>query len=116
MKVLGFSYEPATILYGVNAAVSLLVAYGLDLSKDQVSAITVIATGLLTVITAAMTRPVVVSSITAAVGTCLTAVAAFGLHLTADQIGATVTAISIVLALLLRQNVSPAPAVTRSKA
>jgi len=57
----------------------------------------------------------VVSSITAAVGTCLTAVAAFGLHLTADQIGATVTAISIVLALLLRQNVSPAPVVARSK-
>lgn len=115
MKVLGFSYEPATILYGVNAAVALLVAYGLDLSKDQVSAISVVTTALLTIVTAAMTRPVVVSSITAAVGTCLTAVAAFGLHLTADQIGATVTAISIVLALLLRQNVSPAPVGVRSK-
>lgn len=106
-----FGYEPATILYGVNAAVALLVAYGLDLSKDQVSAITLIATALLTVITAAMTRPVVVSSITAAVGTCLAAVAAFGLHLSADQIGASVTVLSIVLALLLRQNVSPAPEV-----
>ncbi|HEY9412503.1 MAG TPA: hypothetical protein VIP77_23210 [Jiangellaceae bacterium] len=109
-----FGYEPATILYGVNAAVALLVAYGLDLSKDQVSAITLIATALLTVATAVMTRPVVVSSVTAAVGTCLSAVAAFGLHLSADQIGASVTALSIVLALLLRQNVSPAPAVVKS--
>jgi hypothetical protein len=33
------------------------------------------------------------------------------LHLTADQIGATVTALSIFLALALRQNVTPAPAV-----
>lgn len=109
MRVFGF--EPAAILYGVNAAVALLVAYGLDLSQDQVAAISVIATALLTIVTAAMTRPVVVSSITAAVGTCLTAVAAFGLHLSADQISATVTALSIVLGLLLRQNVSPAPAV-----
>jgi hypothetical protein len=111
MNIFGFRAEPATILYGVNAAVALLVAYGLDLSTDQVAAISVIATGVLTVVTAATTRPVVVSSITAAVGTCLTAVAAFGLHLSADQIGATVTALSIVLGLLLRQNVSPAPAV-----
>lgn len=109
MKI--FGYEPAVILYGANALVSLLVAYGVDLSKGQVAAISVIVTALLSGIAAAMTRPVVVSGITAAVGSLLAAVAAFGLHLTADQIGATVTALSIFLALALRQNVTPAPAV-----
>lgn len=105
-----FGYEPAVIVYAVNAAVALLVAYGLDLTQDQVSAVTVLATAVVAVVTAWMTRPVSVAAITGAVATALTAVAAFGLELTGDQIGATVTALSIVLALLLRQNVSPAPA------
>lgn len=103
--------EPAVIVYAVNAAVALLVAYGLDLTKDQVGAVTVLATVAVTVYTAATTRPVVVPTVTGAVGTALTAVAAFGLDLSADQIGATVTVLSIVLALLLRQNVTPATAI-----
>lgn len=108
-----FKFEPAVILYGVNSLVALLVAYGVDLTKDQVAAITVIATAIVAIVTAVMTRPVVVSTITGAVGSLLAAVAAFGLHLSADQIGATVTVLSIVLALLLRQNVTPAPALAR---
>jgi hypothetical protein len=107
MKI--FGYEPAVILYAINAAVALLVAYGLDLTQDQVSAVSVIATAGLAIATAALTRPMVVSTITGAVGTALAAVAAFGLELSAEQIGATVTALSIVLALLLRSNVSPVP-------
>ena len=62
MRILG--YEPAVIVYAVNAAVAALVAWGLDL--------------------------------------------------TADQISTSVTAGSIVLALLLRQNVSPAPAASKA--
>lgn len=105
-----FKFEPAVILYGINALVALLVAYGLPLDHGQVGAITTIATAVLAVVAAAMTQPVSVSAITGAVGTALVAAASFGLHLSANQIGATVTVLSIVLALLLRQNVSPAPA------
>lgn len=112
MRIFGF--EPAVIAYAVNAAVALLVAYGLDLSQSQVEAIAVITTAILAAVAAAMTRPVVVSAITGAVATALAAIAAFGLTLNTEQIGATVTALSIVLALLLRQNVSPAPAAVRS--
>jgi uncharacterized membrane protein len=104
-----FGYEPAAILYGVNAAVALLVAYGLDLTQDQVSAVSVLATAILSIVVAVMTRPIVVSSITAAAATALSAVAAFGLELSAEQISTAVTAGSIVLALALRANVSPAP-------
>lgn len=106
MKIFGF--EPAVIAYTVNAAVALLISFGLGLTQDQVSAIAVITTAILAGITAMMTRPVVVSALTGAVATALAAVAAFGFELSADQIGAWVTALSIVLALLLRQNVSPA--------
>lgn len=108
-----FGYEPAVLIYALNAAVALVVAFGAPLSSGEVGAVTTIATALLAIAAAVMTRPIVVSSITGAVGTALVAVAAFGLHLTANQIGATVTALSILLALLLRQNVSPAPAFGR---
>jgi hypothetical protein len=102
--------EPAMILYAINAAVALVVSFGLPLNGGQVGAITVLATAILATWTAATTRPIVVSSITGAVGTALAAVAAFGFHLSGDQIGSIVTVLSIVLALLLRQNVSPSPA------
>ena len=111
MKI--FGYEPAVLLYALNAGVALLVAFGFDLTQAQVAAVTTIATAVLTIVAAVMTRPVVVSTVTAAVASLLTAAAAFGLHLSANQTGAVVTALSIGLALLLRQNVTPAPAVTR---
>ena len=113
MKI--FGYEPATILYAVNAGVALLVAYGLPLSHDMVAAVTVIATAVLTIATAVMTRPFVVSSVTAAVGSLLAAVAAFGLHLSADQIGTAVSALTVVLMLLLRQNVTPSDGLVRRR-
>lgn len=108
-----FGYEPAAIAYAVNALVAMLVAWGLDLTQDQVAAVSTITTAILAAVVAAMTRPVVVSTITGAAATVLTAFVAFGLHLSADQISTAVTVGSIVLALLLRANVSPAPAVTQ---
>lgn len=113
MKILG--YEPAVLLQAVNAGLALLVAFGLGLSDGQVGAVTVLATAAVAVATAVMTRPLVVSAVTGAVGTALSAVAAFGLDLSAQQIGAVVTALSIVLALLLRQAVSPSPAVVAKR-
>src|SRR4051812_41214532 len=112
MNLKNLHLEPAAILYGVNAAIALLVSFGLPLSGGQVGAITVFATAVLAAWTAATTRPIVVSSITGAVGTALAAVTAFGFHLSGDQIGSIVTVLSIVLALLLRQNVSPSPSLT----
>lgn len=105
-----FRYEPALYLYMLNSAVALLVAFGLNLSATRSAAISVIATAILSIVTAALTRPVAVGSITAAVGTGLAAAAAFGLHLSPNQTATGITALSIVLALLLRQHVSPAPA------
>jgi hypothetical protein len=107
-----FKYEPAVYLYAANALVALAVAYGLPLTELQTAAVTTIATAVLTVWTAFRTRPVDVSAVTAAVGIALAAAAAFGLDLSADQTGTTVAALSIVLALVLRANVSPVVKVT----
>jgi hypothetical protein len=105
MKILG--REPALYLFAINALVALFVAYGLDLTQVQVGAVSTFATAGFAVATAIMTRPVDVAAVTGAVGTGLTAAAAFGLELSAEQIGATVTALSVVLALILRVNVTP---------
>jgi hypothetical protein len=106
MKI--FGYEPAVWVYSLNSLVALVVAFGLDLTQVQTAAIATIATGVLAGVVAVMTRPFVVSALTGAVATVLTAVAAFGLQLSADQIGAFVTALGVVLALVLRANVTPA--------
>lgn len=103
--------EPAVILYSMNALLALLIAYGLPLTKTQTAAVITIVTALLTVTAALATRPIAVSSVTAAVATIATAASTFGLHLTADQIGTGTTFLSLLLALVLRPNVSPtAPA------
>ena len=113
MKIFEFRAEPAVIAYVVNAAVVLLVSYGLPLSDGQVNAVTVITTALAAAVTAVMTRPIVVSTLTGTLAAVMTALAAFKLDFTDEQIGQTVAFASIVLALLLRQNVSPAPAVAK---
>lgn len=103
----GFRWEPALYLQLLNAAVALVVAFGLPLSAEMTGAITIIATAVFTIVTAVMTRPIAVSVITGAVQSALIAVAAFGLELHQDQIGAVVTLLAIVLGLLTRQAVTP---------
>jgi hypothetical protein len=90
--------NPASILFAVNAIVAMAVAWGAHLSPDQTGAITAIVTALLTVITAATTRPVGLQLILGGVSAIITAMATFGLHLTQAQIGTGVTVLSIVLA------------------
>lgn len=100
--------EPAMIMYAVNACVALAVSFGLHLTATQTAAVATIATGLLAIATGALTRPVEVSVITGGLAAALTAAVAFGLHLSGNQIGSLVTVLSLALALILRQNVSPA--------
>ncbi|WP_052422898.1 hypothetical protein [Nonomuraea candida] len=106
-KVSIFGQEPTTILFMVNALVALLVSFGLNLSQTQVATIATVAGAVMSIVVTFMTRPIVVSALTGAVTTLMTAVAGFGLEFTAEQIGATVTVLSLVLGLVLRANVTP---------
>lgn len=111
----GLKWEPAVYLYGLNSVVALAVAFGLPLTSTQTAAVATIATAVLGGVSAAMTRPVEVSAITAALATALTAAGAFGLHLSADKIGTLVTVLNLAIALLVRQNVTPQATIAREK-
>jgi hypothetical protein len=99
--------EPAVLMYAVNAALTALVAFGFHATPGWTGAVTTIAAAVITIVTAAATRPVAVPVITGAVATIASAAAAFGLHLSSAQIGAAVPVLAIILSLVLRQAVTP---------
>lgn len=99
-------HEPAVYLQVVNAVVAALVAFGV-LNGTWADAVGIAASGVVAVVTAVMTRPVVVSAITGGVQTLLTAVALVGAPITEQQSGALLTVLAVVLGLVLRQNVTP---------
>lgn len=103
----GLKFNPVVVLYVLNTLVALAVSFGLPLSHEMVQAITVIATAVFTFAAAVMTRPVTLSVCAAAATTALTASAAFGLHLSSDQIGEFVGLMSLVIAYLTHQAVTP---------
>jgi hypothetical protein len=103
----GLKFNPVVVLYVLNTIVALAVSFGLPLSHDMVQAITVIATALFTFGAAVMTRPVTLSVCAAAATSALTAAAAFGLHLSTDQIGMFVGLLSLGIAYLTHQVVTP---------
>lgn len=98
---------PVAWLYALNVAVGLLVSFGLNLSTDATGAITVIATGVFTMVAALRARPVAIAVFGSAATTTLVAVGAFGFDLSSSQIGYAVAAVSVVLGFLTHQSVSP---------
>jgi hypothetical protein len=105
--------EPTVLLYSLNAVVALAVSFGLHLGHNQEAAVMTIAAAVLTMTTAAFTRPIAVSALTGGLVTALTAAGTFGLHLTTSQVGSLVTVVTIVLMHTLRANVSPAATVDK---
>ncbi len=102
--------EPALITFLLSTAAALAAAYWTKVTPGQEAAVTVIGTALAAVLTAALARPVQVPVIAGAVGTVLSASAAYGLHLTTNQIATTTAEISVALGLLLRQHLTPVAA------
>jgi hypothetical protein len=90
--------NPSALLFGINALLNMLVAWGVNLSPDQTGAVATISTAVITIITAAATRPVGLQLITGAVSSVAVAFGAFGLHLAANQISTGTVVLSIVLA------------------
>lgn len=111
----GFTYQPSLYLYMLAAGISLVAAFfpGLNLNHDVQAAIITIATAILTVITAFVTRSetggsISVGVLVAAATTALNAAVAFGWQGLSDNRMATLTAaLTIVLSLFLHQKVIP---------
>lgn len=102
-----FNLEPAALIAGLNAVIALAVAFGLPLSADQSNAVIVVATGLLGLWIAVVTRPIVPAAVATTVGTILTALGAFNLNWSEEKIGTVVAATSVILGLAIRVNVTP---------
>lgn len=100
-------FEPAVVGWVLDGGLAAAIAFIFHTTNTQTAAITTIAAAVATVITAVKARPVEVGILVGAVATVATAAGAFGLHLTAAQIGAGTAILSGLLALLLRQNLTP---------
>lgn len=100
-------YEPAVLAWAVNGGLAAILAFLVHLSPDQVADVTIVTTGLSTIYTAVMTRPVSVSVLIGALVTIAPALGAFGLHLSTDAIGVGVTVLSAILGLVFRANLTP---------
>jgi hypothetical protein len=115
MKILG--RDPAAILYGLQSLLAVVVAFGV-ITGDAADYTMTIANGVMALIVALTTRPVVVAAITGAAQTILTGIVAFGmpgLSFSTEQQGVIIAALAAILGLLLRQNQTPKEtAVTRA--
>ena len=105
--------ESAVIAYAISAGVTAWAAFGFRAPAHDVAAVEMIAAALVTILTAFATRPVAVPVVTGAVVEIATAAGAFGLHLTAAQLGALTPVVSIVVSLLLRQAVTPVVSIAK---
>jgi hypothetical protein len=99
--------EPAALLYAISAGLAPLVAMLLHWSQTQTAAEATIVSGVAAIVVALKARPVAVPAILGAAATIATASAAFGLHLTADQIAAGTSAMNLVLGFLFRSHLTP---------
>lgn len=107
-------YEPVIVAWALNGGLAVLLGNVVGISPTQEAAVTTIVTGAVAIYTAIKTDNFTVSGFTGVLSTVLVAGAAFGLHLSSQEIGVGVAVIAGVLGLVLRSNVSPKATVSGS--
>lgn len=105
-----FGRAPAGWLAAAVTVVQLIAILA-HMSHDAQNALSVIVTGVYTILVAILTRPVDLSIITGAVTTIVTAAGVFGWHVSADTISVFNAALVAVATLVLTTLVSPHPAI-----
>ena len=103
-------YEPVLLAWVLNGGLAVLLGNLIHISSTQEAAVTTIATALAGIYGWVMTKDHAASGLVAFISTIAVAATTFGLHLSSAEIGAGAAILSGVLALVLRQNVSPAAA------
>lgn len=112
-----FGREPALILATVSASLSLLVSFGFDgLSAEQAAAIVAVLSAVFAAVTAAITRPIAPSAFTGLVAAVVVLLAAYGMDVSQETVGAVNAVILAVLGLVTRGQVSPTTAPARPTA
>ncbi|GLY21711.1 hypothetical protein [Micromonospora sp. NBRC 101691] len=106
MKV--FGREPTLYIQAISALLGVFVTFGLPgLSATQAAAIVAVLSAVLAAVNAAMVRPVAPAAFTGLVTALAVLVAAYGLDVSQETVGAVQVAVVGVLALLTRTQVSP---------
>jgi hypothetical protein len=103
-------YEPVLLAWVLNGGLAVLLGTVVHVSTTQEAAVTTIATGLVAIYTWFATKDKAVSVLVGFISTVAVAGSAFGLHLSSAEIGAGAAILSGILALVFRQNATPAAA------
>lgn len=104
-----FGREPTLYIQALSAMLGVFVTFGVDgLSATQAAAIVAVLSAVLAAVNAAMVRPVAPAAFTGLVTAVAVLVAAYGLEVSQETVGAVQVAVVGVLALLTRNQVTPA--------
>lgn len=104
-----FGREPALIIATISASLSLLVSFGFDgLTAEQAAAVVAVISAVFAATTAAITRPIAPSAFTGLVAAAVVLLAAYGMNVSQETVGAINAVILAVLGLLTRGQVAPA--------
>jgi hypothetical protein len=110
MRTTLFGREPALVLGVLSAGLSLLVTFQFGLTGEQAGAIVAVISAAFAAATAFVTRPVAPAAFTGLVTAAAALLAAYGLNVAPETIGAINFFVLAVLGLLTRGQVSPAAA------
>ncbi|GAB3856523.1 hypothetical protein GCM10029963_53040 [Micromonospora andamanensis] len=107
MKI--FGREPTLWIQALSAMLGVLVTFGVPgLSATQAAAIVAAVSAVFAAINAALVRPVAPAAFTGLVTAFAVLVAAYGLDVSQETVGAVQLTVVAVLALLTRTQVTPA--------
>ena len=103
-----FGREPTLYIQAISALLGVAVTFGIDgLSAEQSAAIIAVLSAVLAAVNATMVRPVAPAAFTGLVTAVAVLVAAYGLDVSQETVGAVQVAVVGVLALLTRNQVTP---------
>ncbi|WP_047892145.1 hypothetical protein [Micromonospora sp. RV43] len=103
-----FGREPTLYIQALSALLGVLVTFGIDgLSAEQSAAIIAVLSAVLAAVNATLVRPVAPAAFTGLVTAVAVLVAAYGLDVSQETVGAVQVAVVGVLALLTRNQVTP---------
>ena len=103
---------PAALAAVLNAVIAVISSFT---SPTTAHWLTVLATAVVGLVVALTTRPVIVGTVTAAVGTIFTALAGFGLHLSSHWTALLTTGIALLVGFFTHQNATPLAAHRQGK-
>jgi hypothetical protein len=104
-----FGREPTAVLQTVSALLAVLVTFGFDgLSAHQAALIVALLSAGISLVNAFLVRPIAPAAFTGFVTALAALLSGYGLDLSQELVGAVQVAVVAILALVVRNQVTPA--------